>query len=79
MPTEVYENSIVLTHWGRIELDHVSNTAFKWDDYSQVMELGCDRLQDGGVVEGRERGGGRRAELQLCLWAGRRLIRKDGD
>jgi hypothetical protein len=27
-PTEVYTTSIILTHWGRLDLDHRSNTAF---------------------------------------------------
>ena len=61
MPTEVYENSIVLTHWGRIELDHVSNTAFKWDDYNQVTAFAVSVLEKKG---GRQGVGKRSGELQ---------------
>ncbi|KIZ06152.1 exostosin-like glycosyltransferase [Monoraphidium neglectum] len=34
-PTEVYTTSIILTHWGRLDLDHRSNTAFVADNYTQ--------------------------------------------
>jgi hypothetical protein len=27
-PSEVYNNSIVLTHWGRVGADHVSRTTY---------------------------------------------------
>jgi len=27
-PTEVYNNSIVLTHWGRMDREHVSGTTY---------------------------------------------------
>ena len=27
-PTEVYNNSIILTHWGRMDADHESGTSF---------------------------------------------------
>jgi hypothetical protein len=32
---EVYNNSIMLTHWGRMDPNHESNTAYSWDNYSQ--------------------------------------------
>ena len=34
MPSEVYNTSIVLTHWGRLDLAHTSNTAYEPDNYS---------------------------------------------
>lgn len=34
-PTDIYEHSIILTHWGRMDPDHTSNTAFAADNYSQ--------------------------------------------
>lgn len=34
MPTEVYNSSIILTHWGRTDTSHTSNTAFMADNYS---------------------------------------------
>ena len=34
MPSEVYNTSIVLTHWGRLGLDHKSNTAYDADNYN---------------------------------------------
>ncbi len=33
-PTEIANTSIILTHWGRQELNHSSNTAYGFDDYS---------------------------------------------
>ncbi len=33
-PTEVATNSIILTHWGRMDLNHTSNTAFTSDNYT---------------------------------------------
>ncbi|GAX76857.1 hypothetical protein CEUSTIGMA_g4303.t1 [Chlamydomonas eustigma] len=35
MPREVYQNSIVLTHWGRMDLEHSPGTAFARDNYHQ--------------------------------------------
>eukprot|EP00775_Hariotina_reticulata_P012387 gene12387-12521_t len=35
-PTEVYNHSIILTHWGRMDADHTSNTAYELDNYSTV-------------------------------------------
>lgn len=35
-PTEVYNNSIILTHWGRMDVNHTSNTAYELDNYSTV-------------------------------------------
>ncbi len=29
MPTVVYNNSIILTHWGRLGLDHASGSAYE--------------------------------------------------
>ncbi|KAG2424862.1 hypothetical protein HYH02_015125 [Chlamydomonas schloesseri] len=34
-PTEIYKSSIFLTHWGRRDADHKSNTAFTPDNYTQ--------------------------------------------
>ncbi|GLI60030.1 hypothetical protein VaNZ11_002095 [Volvox africanus] len=34
-PTEIYGSSIFLTHWGRTDLHHESNTAFTPDNYTQ--------------------------------------------
>jgi hypothetical protein len=35
-PTDIYRSSIFLTHWGRTDLEHESNTAFTPDNYTQV-------------------------------------------
>ena len=35
-PTDIYNASIFLTHWGRTDLEHESNTAFTPDNYTQV-------------------------------------------
>ncbi len=32
---EIYKSSIFLTHWGRRDADHKSNTAFTPDNYTQ--------------------------------------------
>ena len=37
MPTEVYKTSIVLSHWGRLDLDHRSNSAYVHDNYSYPL------------------------------------------
>jgi hypothetical protein len=34
MPTEIYNSSIILTHWGRMDLNHTSNTAYGPDNYT---------------------------------------------
>ncbi|KAJ9511447.1 hypothetical protein QJQ45_029894, partial [Haematococcus lacustris] len=34
-PTEIFNSSIFLTHWGRLDLRHRSNTAFTPDNYTQ--------------------------------------------
>jgi hypothetical protein len=34
MPTEIYNTSIVLTHWGRLDVDHVSGTGYPPDNYT---------------------------------------------
>eukprot|EP00798_Chlamydomonas_sp_ICE-L_P015005 gene15005-21073_t len=34
-PTEIYNSSIFLTHWGRMDKEHRSNTAFTPDNYTQ--------------------------------------------
>ncbi|KXZ54467.1 hypothetical protein GPECTOR_4g532 [Gonium pectorale] len=34
-PTEIYNSSIFLTHWGRTDGEHASNTAFTPDNYTQ--------------------------------------------
>lgn len=33
-PREIYNRSIILTHWGRMDEHHTSNTAFAADNYS---------------------------------------------
>jgi hypothetical protein len=33
-PTDIAANSIVLTHWGRMDLEHTSNTAYSSDNYT---------------------------------------------
>ncbi|KAG2488355.1 hypothetical protein HYH03_013045 [Edaphochlamys debaryana] len=38
MPTEIYNTSIMLTHWGRMDLHHISNTAYTADNYSVGLE-----------------------------------------
>eukprot|EP00798_Chlamydomonas_sp_ICE-L_P001799 gene1799-33219_t len=35
MPTEIFNNSIILTHWGRLEPNHTSGTAFNRDNYDE--------------------------------------------
>lgn len=35
-PTDIYKASIFLTHWGRMDARHESNTAFTPDNYTQV-------------------------------------------
>ena len=37
MPTEVYNTSMVLSHWGRLDLDHRSNSAYVHDNYSYPL------------------------------------------
>jgi Exostosin family len=33
-PSEIYQNSIILTHWGRMDDNHKSGTAYDWDNYT---------------------------------------------
>ncbi|KAG2501891.1 hypothetical protein HYH03_000389 [Edaphochlamys debaryana] len=33
-PTEIFNTSIMLTHWGRMDLNHTSNTAYLADNYN---------------------------------------------
>ncbi len=53
MPTEIYKNSIILTHWGRMDVEHKSGTAFSRDNYNHEVEdphfqpKGWTRLIDG--------------------------------
>lgn len=35
MPKEIYDTSVILTHWGRLDVDHKSNTAFNRDNYDR--------------------------------------------
>ncbi|GBF90972.1 exostosin-like glycosyltransferase [Raphidocelis subcapitata] len=42
-PREVYDKSIILTHWGRLDRDHTSGTSYTPDNYS--MEVTDDPLQ----------------------------------
>lgn len=44
-PTEIYNHSIILTHWGRMG-PHESNTAFAADNYSSPW---VDPGEQGGV------------------------------
>ncbi|KAG2488357.1 hypothetical protein HYH03_013047 [Edaphochlamys debaryana] len=37
MPTEIYNTSIMLTHWGRMDLNHSSNTGYDADNYNQEL------------------------------------------
>ncbi|GAX81627.1 hypothetical protein CEUSTIGMA_g9055.t1 [Chlamydomonas eustigma] len=37
MPTEIYNTSIVLTHWGRLDLDHKSGTGYNPDNYNMPI------------------------------------------
>jgi hypothetical protein len=34
MPTEIYNTSIVLTHWGRLDVEHESGTGWDQDNYT---------------------------------------------
>ncbi|EFJ49814.1 acetylglucosaminyltransferase [Volvox carteri f. nagariensis] len=47
MPTEIYQTSIMLTHWGRMDLNHTSNTAYRPDNYS-------DGITWKGVLDGKD-------------------------
>ncbi|KAG2488349.1 hypothetical protein HYH03_013039 [Edaphochlamys debaryana] len=47
MPTEIYSTSIMLTHWGRMDLNHTSNTAYRPDNYS-------DGLTWPGILDGQD-------------------------
>ncbi|GLI69226.1 hypothetical protein VaNZ11_013715 [Volvox africanus] len=38
MPTEIYNTSIVLSHWGRMDEDHVSGTAWGYDNYTSPLD-----------------------------------------
>ncbi|KAG1678607.1 hypothetical protein FOA52_012614 [Chlamydomonas sp. UWO 241] len=35
MPKEIYDMSIILTHWGRLDPNHTSNTAYAADNYNR--------------------------------------------
>ncbi|KXZ54698.1 hypothetical protein GPECTOR_4g766 [Gonium pectorale] len=37
MPTVVYNNSIILTHWGRTDVNHTSGSAYDQDNYNMKM------------------------------------------
>ncbi|KAG2431439.1 hypothetical protein HXX76_009454 [Chlamydomonas incerta] len=37
LPTEIYNTSIILTHWGRMDDVHVSGTAWGYDNYSAPL------------------------------------------
>ncbi|GFH19809.1 EGF-like domain-containing protein [Haematococcus lacustris] len=41
----VLTNAVWLTHWGRTELNHTSNTAFEGDNYNEDSK--CSRMPDG--------------------------------
>ena len=36
-PTEIYNTSIMLTHWGRKDLEHSSNTGWDPDNYNNPV------------------------------------------
>ncbi|GLI62946.1 hypothetical protein VaNZ11_005800 [Volvox africanus] len=38
MPKALYDTSIVLSHWGRMDVNHTSNSAYHQDNYSGVMD-----------------------------------------
>ncbi|GFR52399.1 hypothetical protein Agub_g14911 [Astrephomene gubernaculifera] len=38
MPTVVYNTSIILTHWGRMDLEHTSGSAYDQDNYHEPMK-----------------------------------------
>jgi hypothetical protein len=48
-PSEVYNTSIILTHWGRLDKEHVSNTAYDRDNYT--MEHSHPQLQPEGWLK----------------------------
>ncbi|KAG2437847.1 hypothetical protein HXX76_005465 [Chlamydomonas incerta] len=37
MPSVIFNTSIILTHWGRMDQDHKSNTGYLQDNYDMVM------------------------------------------
>ncbi|GIL78717.1 hypothetical protein Vretimale_380 [Volvox reticuliferus] len=39
MPNVVYNTSIILTHWGRMDSDHKSGSAYEQDNYDMPMPL----------------------------------------
>ncbi|KIY92264.1 exostosin-like glycosyltransferase [Monoraphidium neglectum] len=47
-PSEVYENSIILTHWGRLDKHHVSGTSYYPDNYT--LEVTDDPFQPQGFT-----------------------------
>lgn len=47
-PTEVYNTSIILTHWGRLDQHHTSGSAFHMDNYTQERyDSATDELKRG--------------------------------
>ncbi|KAG2491270.1 hypothetical protein HYH03_010277 [Edaphochlamys debaryana] len=38
MPEEVYRNSIILSHWGRMDEIHASGTAWGYDNYTHALD-----------------------------------------
>ena len=44
-PSEIYNTSIMLTHWGRMDLDHQSNTAYVPDNYTAVRPPHMPRIR----------------------------------
>ncbi|KAG1665166.1 hypothetical protein FOA52_005547 [Chlamydomonas sp. UWO 241] len=38
-PSEIYNTSTMLTHWGRMDIDHQSNTAYGMDNYTDPQFL----------------------------------------
>lgn len=37
-PSEIYNTSIILTHWGRLDLNHTSGTQYGLDNYSHYID-----------------------------------------
>ncbi|MEW5318578.1 MAG: hypothetical protein WDW38_009791 [Sanguina aurantia] len=46
IPTEIYNSSIIMSHWGRLGLDHKSNTAYPSDNYSKPQVNAFFQPQD---------------------------------
>lgn len=38
LPAEIYNTSIILSHWGRMDLQHRSGSAWGYDNYSAPLQ-----------------------------------------